>query len=499
MATAASLNLSVTANMAAFRRAMGEAQESISVFTVAAGELIAKGVEMGISLGEHAVMGIAEYVKGSIDAIDVSSKLADRLGISTTSLMGFEAAAHHAGVEAGSLATDLQHMMKTIGEADITEKTSKGGKHKAAITTDTDNQQAQTFARLKIPLNEIQNMHADQAFMRIVDAIKNIKNPMEQAYLTTKVFGRSGMELLPILREGSEGLKNTTANALKLGTALSEIDVQQVELAKNSFRELDATIHGASNKLAVELAPFLSEVTHRVIDFANAHGGLAKMATDAFESVLHGLARMADYLEMAKAVWYGLRASVNIVVDAIVQGLEFGAKQIENFVNTILWAMNEALKAANYLGAEFKLFSRVDLTSGLEQVHIGMQRIINEDVKELNKHWDKFQEGVNSKAVTQWVQDVRDGALTAAQSLVDAKKARDDAMAPLEHFQKDADKKTGGGVLSLTHAVSIGQAEVEGLKNRSTANPADKMVSEQQKTNALLQGISNKSMVAVAG
>ncbi len=394
---------------------MKAASNSVTAFNVAVGTGVERLAEYSLQLSGRAVSALTDYVRHSYEAIDTSAKMADRLHIATGSLQELEFAASRARIGTEDFDHAMSHMVRTIGETSIS--------HEAA----------EAFARLNIPLRQIQGMHADVAFKTIADAIKNLRSNAEQAALTQAVFGRGGQALSGLLASGSDAISEMGKQARGLGVAMSEISVQQVVLANNQFMLLQKTVAGAANAIAAELAPFLLDATNRVIEFANAHGGLQNMARSAFAAIEHFLASMADGLNLLKSAWYGFQAVVNKVVDWIIVGpLQALSYAVDAMVIDFQNAINNIIDAARYLSRGAIDFHNITvretgLSNFMDDVHKQLVSNVEESVLASNKALEDFGKGVNGASVQGYFGDVKSLALKTATEMADAKSARDNA------------------------------------------------------------------------
>lgn len=190
--------------------------------------------------------GIGLLVKNQLEAVDSSSKLAARLGIATESLVGFEHAANLAGLSSEQLSNGLGFLMKNLGKA------AEGADETGGA-----------FGQLGLNVNELMRLAPDEVFMRVADSIAEIQNPIRRAYMATQIFGRSGQQLLPLLMQGSKGLREATKEATALGLSFSKIDGERIEEANDSITRFKMTFVGIGRTFAVAIAPFLDQTADK--------------------------------------------------------------------------------------------------------------------------------------------------------------------------------------------------------------------------------------------
>lgn len=254
--------------------------------------------------------GIGLLVKNQLEAIDVSSKLAARLNIATESLVGFEHAANLAGLSNEQLANGLGFLMKNLGKA------AEGADETGGA-----------FGELKLNVNELMQLSPDEVFMRVADAIAEIPNPMRRAYMATQIFGKSGQELLPLLKDGSKGLRAATEEAKALGLSFSKIDGERIEEANDSITRFKSTFIGIGRTFAVAIAPFLDQAADKFTEWGKDAVSAVKRVTP---SIIEGFSDIVSGIGMAGKslfAWIGRNkeaVSVGLKFAAVVATLRFG-------------------------------------------------------------------------------------------------------------------------------------------------------------------------------
>lgn len=204
----------------------------------------------GVALtGAAIVGGIKSMVSESMEAVDVTAKLSDRLGVATERLTGLRYAASLAGVGADQFDTLLDRMAKTLGDLE-----NRGG---AGV---------ETLAKFGLDIGKLASSSPDRAFLEIADAVSKIQSPMERATLATTIFGRQGQELLNTLMQGSDAIEAQIAEADALGLAYSRVDAAQIEAANDAWDRMEHAVGGVATKLSVEMAPIIEQMANRIND-----------------------------------------------------------------------------------------------------------------------------------------------------------------------------------------------------------------------------------------
>lgn len=291
MATVANLMVSLGLSTAAFssgrKRANKELQALASSVKSIQG-MIAGGLA---AVGAAATIGAAKaFVSSQMDIIDATGKTADRLGISTESLIAYRHAAGLAGVGNDEFDATLEKMTRNIGLA-----AQSAGAQRDAIEA------------LGLSAEDLARMKPDQALAVIADRFKEIKNPAERAALVTDIFGRSGVKLQNTLFGGSEALRAAREEADKLGISYSRVDAAKVEQANDAWARAKAVVTGVGQQVAIGLSPYLTAATNQFLEIATAGGGIGPKVGGAIEWVATGIAHVVDYLNLGKAAFHTLR------------------------------------------------------------------------------------------------------------------------------------------------------------------------------------------------
>lgn len=210
----------------------------------AVGESSAKLLGLGAVLGITGA-SIGVFINGYADATGAIGDTAERTGASRERLQQLGFAAQLTGSSAEAMAGALMKMNLAVGSA------AKGSKELNEM-----------FSGLGIKLKNADGSlkSTDEQFNMFVDRISKIKDPALQAQAAVKIFGKGATELLPLIRSGSAGLGEMTAEAARLGVVLSDDAVRQGEEFGDVMDTLKFALQGAGNVIGTALVPELSKM-----------------------------------------------------------------------------------------------------------------------------------------------------------------------------------------------------------------------------------------------
>lgn len=128
---------------------------------------------------------------------------------------------------------------------------------------------------LGLSFDKIRGMAPDQAFTTIADAIAKVQDPMAQAKLSMDLFGKSGTELLPMMKGN---LSETAAAAERLGFVLSE----EAVAAGDEFGDTMGTLAQVGKAVIAQvLEPMIPVLTTVAKWMGETLPGAIRFVTDA--------------------------------------------------------------------------------------------------------------------------------------------------------------------------------------------------------------------------
>src|SRR6266568_4840491 len=181
-------------------------------------EKFKRGLEfVGLGFGAHwakeFVMGIAEM------AAEIKAT-SEALNVGTDFLQGWRHGAELVQVTADTATRGLEKFAEHIGEA------SKGGKAGAEM--------AKVFQHLGISLRDSNGVTKDteELLGEVADRFKGSEDPAERARIAVEFFGKTGVRLIPILKDGAAGIAKLKEETLKL----TEAELENLEAFDRSAK-----------------------------------------------------------------------------------------------------------------------------------------------------------------------------------------------------------------------------------------------------------------------
>lgn len=245
MVQIAKLVASLFANTSEFEAGMKRASKQWRDFKKESGEA-AKFASVGL-LGVATALSALAIRQAHV--IDGQAKLARSIGSSLEKFQALNLVAGEAGVDQEKLVAALRKTQVALFNA------ASGGKEAQS-----------SFKALGLNVSELLKLSVDKQFEEIAKSLEAIKNPAERSALALKIFGKAGGDIIPMLEDFAAKQKEAEEFTRKFNISLSEVDANKVEEANDAVGRVGQAVGGLGNTIAVELSPYVTEFSNRLLD-----------------------------------------------------------------------------------------------------------------------------------------------------------------------------------------------------------------------------------------
>lgn len=281
------------------------------------------------------IAALVPFAKAFADSTGAIGDLANQTGASRERIQELGYAAQLSGSSMESLSSALQKMNITVANAKAGSKDLKN-----------------LFAGLKIKPSDVAT--TDKAFDTFVDRISRIKDPTLQAKAAMMVFGKGTTDLLPLLRAGTKGLKETTDEARRLGIVLPEATVGVGEDFGDTLDKISFALKGVGNSIASAVVPQLNILGQQLVETIVKYRPQIEAFAASFADKLPGYIDQAvQGLKTFWAVIEPLAGAISTLADsvgAVTLVFDVVAGVIIASLLPSVWAVTTAVYA---LGAAF--------------------------------------------------------------------------------------------------------------------------------------------------
>lgn len=261
------------------------------------------------AMGAAATAAAFRMVEAFAAAGDEVAKTADRLGIGIERFQELRYAAGQNGIEADKFTMAMTKLNTNVGLA-------ASGTGEAAKVIEG--------LGLKIRDTEGKVRSVGDLLPELADKFAAIEEPAVAAAAASLLFGeRNGSKMLTLLRQGSSGMAELSAEARRLGLIIGEDAARGGEEFGDRMDDLKLSLSGVRNIIGTSLLPRLTELASSLTEMVVANQGRIKQFFDGFAADLPG------HIEALIKFLGDLRTAVQPAIDGFAWLVEkFGGANV---------------------------------------------------------------------------------------------------------------------------------------------------------------------------
>ena len=213
-----------------------------------------------VTIGTFAALAAAvvEVEKALISMTKESAAYADEIltqsavtGLSTEALQEYQYAAELVDVSLDTLTSSQTKMIRSMDAA------RHGSK-----------EQAEAFDKLGISVQNADGTlrDAQDVFGDAIDALGAISNETERDAIAMTIFGRSARDLNPLIKAGSDGLRELTQEAHDVGYVMGEEALDALGAVDDQLQRMNRSGEALKNQIAVGMAPAVENLMEKGTD-----------------------------------------------------------------------------------------------------------------------------------------------------------------------------------------------------------------------------------------
>jgi|GEM_PF-5088837 len=210
----------------------------------------------GMAAGAASIVTMARQTATLGDEIE---KMSRRTGVSAESLSTLAFAAEQSGSNIGELENGLKRLARNVSDAE------------AGLTTSV-----RAFDRLGISIYDANGnlREVDDLLPSVADAMQGLRTDTERAATAQELFGRAGTQLLPMLMEGSKGIRDMQEEARALGREFSTTAARDSAELVDAQNRVRSALQGVRNLLMRDLIPLFAEWSNKIAEAVSKNEGL---------------------------------------------------------------------------------------------------------------------------------------------------------------------------------------------------------------------------------
>lgn len=311
----------------------------------------------GFAAGLLSVNAVFSGLKGAIDAADKLNDFNQRLGISAEVLSGWGYAAKQSGTDIDTLGKGLNRLSKNLADA-----------------LDPKSGSAKLFADLGVSVTDAAgNLRSlEDVVPDIANAFKTLNNETLEAALAQELFGKSGVELLEFLNQGSNGLDTLRGRARELGIQLSQETLTAADAFNDTLGDVRAAAEGLYTQIAAALLPQLTEAAAKFVEVAT-DGDRVKATVDSVVVAFDGFVSIS-----------GSVVSAGESIRSILSGVQTDAdSSAESFRQLV-----QSARGLAAIPASMAAYAELQFTEAGSPERIAARRRFNDARNELIAGWN---------------------------------------------------------------------------------------------------------------
>ncbi len=279
----------------------------------------------------------------SAELVDMSAKT----GISTTRLQELAYVGEQVGTSQDTITGSLARLTRSMSGAQTQYADYAAAQADAAAKGEEFDGQlgdsAAAFERLGVSVTDSSgNLRDSEAvFADLITALGKVPNEAERDALAMSIFGKSAMELNPLIKAGSDELARLSDEAHKVGAVMSEEDVAAFEAFDDTLASLQMGLKGTLGTLAASFLPGFQAVFDQAGGYLREFSAIVSGADGDIGKIADGLGGLIGQIigDIATQAPQMMTAGLGIlqsVIDAIIVNLPVMIPAAIGMVTTLL-------------------------------------------------------------------------------------------------------------------------------------------------------------------
>lgn len=284
--------------------------------------------------GGVAALGTALFAiaKTTATAYDDLGKFAAQTGLSTEFLSKMSVAAEFSGIKLETMKAAVEDLQVKIGEA--AKGIGEGGKV------------LESFGIELYKDNGILKTTQDM-LPELADKFKAMGSATERTEAAQKLFGQTGIQMIKILKDGSEGLKDYADEAEAMGLVVSEQAAANAAKFNDALFKVTGTLTGLKNEIGEEVMPYITALAEKFSSFVKDNReGIIDFGYTVFQVMNSIVEKTAYGVGIIIDSWRGLQMTYEVIKIGLNEMVKFMVKSID----FIIEKMTGLMEAINFRG-----------------------------------------------------------------------------------------------------------------------------------------------------
>lgn len=189
-------------------------------------------------------------IKNSMDVADQMSKDAQKIGLTTEKLSTLSYAASYADLSNEQLVASLKKLSMNMEDSIDGSSTLIDSLDKIGVSLSAANGTMKS---------------SDALLMDVAQAFQTMPDGITKTNAAIDIFGKQGIEMIPLLNGGADGLRLMEEEARRLGLEISTKTGRDAEQFNDTIAKMEKMFEGAAMSLAGKLLPHLQDMADKIM------------------------------------------------------------------------------------------------------------------------------------------------------------------------------------------------------------------------------------------
>jgi hypothetical protein len=194
----------------------------------------------------------AGFVKAAVDTGKLGEELLnlqEKTGISVKALSELKYILSKSGGDLGDVETGMKALSNTMLAASMGTKSAQ-----------------QSFAMLGLSVQQLMAMSPEERFWAVTNALAGISDESVRAAAAQDVFGKSALNLIPMIDQGTEAIAAQKVEAQQLGVSMTESQAKAAAAFDDANDKMKASLEGLRVMIGTAVMPVLEKLVGKLTD-----------------------------------------------------------------------------------------------------------------------------------------------------------------------------------------------------------------------------------------
>jgi len=240
-----------------------------------------------------------DWGKEAAEAANGQRRMAEAMGSSVEFVGGLEYAFKRCHVPVEMMRLEMSRLVHDMASAD--SGATPAGRALAELGISARDSSGQMR-----PMKDV--------LLEVADAISKVPNATQRAALAQDLFGKSGMNLLPVLMKGRAGIADFCEEAKRLGLTFTDDQTESAKAYEEALGDIEAAWTGLKRQVGAEvfkeltplfkdMAAHAPEISHEIVEITKGLVALLPSLTKVVELMLK-LSESNGIVMLGKAINY---------------------------------------------------------------------------------------------------------------------------------------------------------------------------------------------------